>query len=383
MLNSTKQHQQHQIKNYPKMDYYDIDKIINYASTDGVDISPADRQEWALLCCALKVLGYGLNTFVSISNCTAAECEKVWKAEKNPARYVPTEDKAKAKIVGLAKAAGIDLKPFKTSTAPKGQTAPNSTKQHQQHQTAPTAPNSTNAAADFEGIELPELPPVYIAPEEVKRRETDTEKTALFNFLCRLFPVDEVRRVFRLYRVGATKEFSTAVPALASAFPYLNAGGQCVDIHLMPYEADGHRRKSGYNQNWLLAKRKQSDRRAVWPLFGEHLLPLNPSAPVGIVESEKTALIAAICAPGYVWTATGSLNNLNARRCAALDGRECYVFPDADGLERWREKATALHASGFSVYFCGEYITDHAQAPKDDLGDILCRYCSTLDDAAL
>ena len=343
------------------MDYYDIDKIIDYASTDGVDISPSDRQEWALLCCALKVLGYGLNTFVSISNCTAAECEKVWKAEKNPARYVPTEDKAKAKIVGLAKAAGIDLKPFKTSTAV----------------------NSGKTVTDLDGIDIPELPPVYIAPEEVERREIDTEKTALFNFLCRLFPLDEVRRVFRLYRVGATKEFSTAVPALASAFPYLNAGGQCVDIHLMPYEADGHRRKSGYSQNWLLAKRKQSDRRAPWPLFGEHLLNLNPSAPVGIVESEKTALIAAICAPGYVWTATGSLSNLNARRCAALDGRECYVFPDADGLERWREKATALHASGFSVYFCGEYITAHAQAPKDDLGDILCRYCSTLDDADL
>lgn len=382
MLNSTKQHQQHQIKNYPKMDYYDIDKILNYAANPAVDISPSDRQEWALLCCALKVLGYGLNTFVSISNCTAAECEKVWKAEKNPGRYVPTEDRAKAKIIALTRAAGVDLTPFRRLSA-------DSTKQHQ------TAPNSTNSTkqhlSDFDGIDLealdaPKLPPVYIAPEEVERREIDTEKTALFNFLCRLFPVDEVRRVFRLYRVGATKEFSTAVPALASAFPYLNAGGQCVDIHLMPYDADGHRRKSGYNQNWLLAKRKQSDRRAVWPLFGEHLLRLNPSAPVGIVESEKTALIASICAPGYVWTATGSLSNLNARRCAALDGRECYVFPDADGLERWREKATALHASGFSVYFCGEYITAHAQAPKDDLGDILCRYAagrSTLDDAAL
>ena len=364
------------------MDYYDIDKILNYASTPAVDISPSDRQEWALLCCALKVLGYGLNTFVSISNCTAAECEKVWKAEKNPGRYVPTEDKAKAKIIALARAAGVDLTPFRRLSA-------DSTKQHQ------TAPNSTNSTkqhlSDFDGIDLealdtPKMPPIFIAPDEVERREKDTEKTALFAFLCRLFPVDEVRRVFRLYRVGATKEFSTAVPALASAFPYINAGGQCVDIHLMPYEADGHRRKSGYNQNWLLAKRKQSDRRAPWPLFGEHLLPLNPSAPVGIVESEKTALIASICAPGYVWTATGSLSNLNARRCAALDGRECYVFPDADGLERWREKATALHASGFSVYFCGEYITAHAQAPKDDLGDILCRYAagrSTLDDADL
>lgn len=370
MLNSTKQHQQHQIKNYNKMDYYDIDKIINYASTDGVDISPSDRQEWALFCCALKVLGYGLNDFIAMSNTTPAECKKVWSAERNPARYVPTEDKAKAKIIALARAAGVDLTPFRRLSA-------DSTKQHQ------TAPNSTNSTkqhlSDFDGIDLetldtPKMPPIFIAPDEVERREKDTEKTALFNFLCRLFPVDEVRRVFRLYRVGATKEFSTAVPALASAFPYLNAGGQCVDIHLMPYEADGHRRKSGYNQNWLLAKRKQSDRRAPWPLFGEHLLPLNPSAPVGIVESEKTALIAAICAPGYVWTATGSLQNLNPRRCAGIRGRDIYIFPDADGLEQWRTKAEALRKEGFNVFFCGEYITAHATDPKDDLGDIVCRW---------
>lgn len=365
------------------MDYYDIDKIIKYASMEGVDISPSDRQEWALLCCALKVLGYGINDFIAMSNTTAAECKKVWNAERNPARYVPTEDRAKAKIIGLAKAAGIDLKPFKTSTAVKPQTAVNSGKQRY---SAVTAVNSGKTVTDFDGIDIPELPPIFVAPDEFERLEEDTEKTALFNFLCRLFPLDEVRRVFRLYHIGATKEFNTAAPSLASAFPYLNARGQCVDVHLMPYDADGHRWKSGYSQNWLMAMKKQSDRRAPWPLFGEHLSGLNPSAPVGIVESEKTALIAAICAPGYVWTATASLNNLNARRCAALDGRECYVFPDADGLIQWREKAAALNASGFKIFFCGEYITDHAQAPKDDLGDILCRYAagrSTLDDADL
>ena len=353
------------------MDYYDIDKIITYAASPGVDISPSDRQEWALLCCALKVLGYDLNTFISMSNTTDAECKKVWRAERNPSRYVPTEDKAKAKIVGLAKAAGIDLKTFKTSTAVKPQTAVNSGKQRY---SAVTAVNSGKTVTDFDGIDIPELPPIFVAPDEVERLEEDTEKTALFNFLCRLFPLDEVRRVIRLYRVGATKEFNTAAPALASAFPYLNASGDCVDVHLMPYDQDGHRRKSGYNQNWLLAKRKQSDRRAAWPLFGEHLLNLNPSAPVGVVESEKTALIAALAAPGYVWEATGSLNNLNARRCAKLKGREVYVFPDIDGLEQWREKADSLRKQGFNIFFCGEYITAHATGEKDDLGDIICRW---------
>lgn len=360
------------------MDYYNIDEIIKTASTGAIDISPSDRQEWAFLCCALKVLGFNVNTFITMSNTTEAECRKVWNAEKNPSRYVPTEDKAKAKIVALAKAAGMDLKPYKIRTGVKQYPDnPEIPRSGQIGVTGVTGVNRGIGVSDFDGIEIPETPPpppLRIEPEEVSRREAKAEQTALYNFLCSLFPPDEVSRVFRLYRIGATKEFNTTAPGLASAFPYLNASGDCVDIHLMPYDESGHRRKSGYSQNWLLAKRKQSDRRGEWCLFGEHLLNLNPSAPVGVVESEKTALIAAIASPGYVWTATGSLNNLNSRRCAELKGRAVYIFPDADGVSKWREKAKALQQEGFNIFFCGEYITAYASAPKDDLGDIICRW---------
>ncbi|MCX4294947.1 MAG: hypothetical protein OSJ56_12925, partial [Prevotella sp.] len=101
------------------MDYYDIDEIIKTASTGAIDISPSDRQEWALLCCALKVLGYNVNTFIAMSNTTEAECRKVWNAEKSPSRYVPTEDRAKAKIVALAKAARMNLNPYKNTIGVK------------------------------------------------------------------------------------------------------------------------------------------------------------------------------------------------------------------------------------------------------------------------
>ena len=111
------------------MDYYDIREIIKTASTGAIDISPSDRQEWALLCCALKVLGYDVNTFIAMSNTTPEECRKVWRAERNPGRYVQTEDRAKAKIIALAKAAGMSLDRYKIQTAVKPQTAVNSGKQ--------------------------------------------------------------------------------------------------------------------------------------------------------------------------------------------------------------------------------------------------------------
>ncbi len=336
------------------MDYYDINALINHNAVNGVMIAPNNRQEWVKYCWALKTLNYPQNFFVAVSF-PDAKAAKVWNDQR---RFNLTEEGAKGIIVALSKEAGVDISQFRQTT-------------HQRQ-----AYRST-AAGDFDGIDIPETPqqpPLKIELEEVARREEKAEQSALFNFLCRLFPSNEVARVFHLYRVGATTEFKTAAPALASAFPYLNASGDCVDIHLMPYDQDGHRWKSGYSQNWLMAKRKQSDRRAPWCLFGEHLLRLNPSAPVGVVESEKTALIAALAAPGYVWTATASLQNLNPRRCAGIRNRDIYIFPDADGLEQWRAKAEALRKEGFNVFFCGEYITAHATAPKDDLGDIICRW---------
>ena len=99
------------------MDYYDIDRIIKHASMPGVDISPADRQEWAMFCCALKVLNYSLSTFVAMSNCDEAACVKKWNEEKNPQRYVPNEEAAKAKIIALAKNAGIDMNQFRLNSA--------------------------------------------------------------------------------------------------------------------------------------------------------------------------------------------------------------------------------------------------------------------------
>ena len=46
--------------------------------------------------------------------------------------------------------------------------------------------------------------------------------------------------------------------------------------------------------------------------FGEHLL-LNNKKPVAVVESEKTAVIASICFPEFVWLAVGSKQNLNRK----------------------------------------------------------------------
>lgn len=205
----------------------------------------------------------------------------------------------------------------------------------------------------------------------------DAPESALWKFLCRFFPEEEVSRAFKFYQVGATREFGT-IP-MGTAFPYLNTQRDCVDVHLMAYEEDGHRKKEGYNQNWVIAKNAKakgvepSTLRGEWPLFGEHLLTSAPSAPVGVVESEKTALIAFLCCPQYIWVATASLANLNEKRCKAIKGREVFIFPDCDGIEQWREKAAKMAANGFRIHFAEDFIRTYVEGEKDDLGDILLR----------
>lgn len=330
------------------------DDIIAEALRTSTDITPDDRKEWALFACALKVLGYDESDFVALSNLhgtDAIKSRKVWRSERSPQRYVKTIEQAEKKIAYFAKQAGMNL---------RGQRFKDTTRRRQSHRTRPQRPPQP-----------PKLPPVYIHPDDILKAARNAPLSTLFNFLCRQFQVDEVNRVFLLYRVGATREFGCNPGMMGTAFPYIDYSGRCVDVKLMAYDTNGHRRKNGYSANWVLAKKKLNDYRATWPLFGEHLLSLNPSAPVAVVESEKTALIASIALPGYLWVATGSKQNLNPERCRALKGRAVYLFPDTDSVDEWTRRGMDMAKAGFTVHNCAEVVTENATNAGDDIADII------------
>ena len=330
-----------------------IKNIIAEALRTGTDITPDDRKEWALFACALKVLGYDEPDFVALSSLHGTDARtsrKVWRSERTPQRYVKTTEQAEKKIAYFAKQAGMNLKSRGWNDATR----------RQSHRTRPQRPPQP-----------PQLPPVYVPPDDILRAASKAPLSALYKFLYRSFPADEISRIFDLYRVGATREFGGVPEMMGTAFPYIDQKGRCVDVKLMAYDANGHRRKNQYSTNWLLTKKKLNDRRAPWPLFGEHLLSLNTSAPVAVVESEKTALIASIAIPGYIWVATGSKQNLNAERCRALKGRAVYLFPDTDGVEEWTRRGLEMAKLGFNVHNCAEVVTGNAKNAGDDIADII------------
>ena len=114
-------------------------------------------------------------------------------------------------------------------------------------------------------------------------------------------------------------------------------------------------------------------------LFGMHLLKKYPNATINVVESEKTALI---CATAYgnmeqnLWMACGGLEFLKLDSIQTLidEGRTIWIWPDKDGVEKWRDKVS--HMLSDKVRITTKFLEDfwiEADGAKTDVADIILR----------
>lgn len=111
-------------------------------------------------------------------------------------------------------------------------------------------------------------------------------------------------------------------------------------------------------------------------LFGEHQLLYEPAAkPVALVESEKTAVLASVFMPGFVWMATGGIAGLSPDKVRALRGRNLTLWPDVNAYQKWLAKARELrktHVGNIRVTdFLELNATEQARAAGYDVADYL------------
>ena len=80
-------------------------------------------------------------------------------------------------------------------------------------------------------------------------------------------------------------------------------------------------------------------------MYGEHLLKNNPQN-IGIVESEKTAIIKSIEIPSVTWLATSGLNNFKYELLSSLkplsQKAKIFAYPDKGGYEKWNNVANEI-----------------------------------------
>ena len=255
------------------------------------------------------------------------------------------------------------------------------------------------------------LPMLALPMAMVESREQGREQNTLVNWLRTGIRWDATQRrrideVLKAYHVGHARQGHTI-------FWQIDNDGIVRTGKMMLYRPDGHRdRKARYGFDWIHAslargipKRDEQgnilrdeegkviydntvfkhiydeDKQEAKPtLFGLHLLDrYGKLATVNIVESEKTALIMAIAYgnhTGQVWMACGGLEMLNRERLKPIiqQHRRIVLYPDRDGINRWRAKLENLRYD--RMHLNAEPVLNwwrEEDGPKADVADVVVR----------
>jgi len=210
-------------------------------------------------------------------------------------------------------------------------------------------------------------PQVDYLPVELVQGAEIGRNALVLDFLCYYFDLQDVLTVCDAYLIRSTPQEETV-------FPQIDGCGRLRTGKIIAYGADGHRIKERH-ADWLHSRymkalgKTAQDFHLLQCLFGEHLLPQRPTAQVGLVEAEKTAVICSLAFPDVIWLATGGKMNLSPDRCKCLAGRDVIIYPDADATEEWRERSKALtFCRGVKV---SEWARNEPQSSKRDLADIV------------
>lgn len=203
----------------------------------------------------------------------------------------------------------------------------------------------------------------YISPDIVKRLQG--QRNTFVDFLHTLFDSPKVAAAVERYCIGGDSSGRTI-------FPNIDTEGRCVGGAVIPYLPNGHRDKSKGASN-IHSELKRKDKtlppQGDQVLFGSHLLRHYPTASVGVVESQKSAVILSIIYPEIVWVATAGMTNFNERLLAPIYDRNVVCYPDVNGVKVWTERAKDLPFKNIRISDWWRY----AQDDKEDICDVVIR----------
>ena len=229
-------------------------------------------------------------------------------------------------------------------------------------------PDARTSRTDYTAPLPKVVKPLCYIPYEYVSKSKSTNNM-LFQYLGTIFPSDKLQQVANDYLIGSTKAHDII-------YWQIDHTGKVRTGKVMSYTSDGHRDKTKpYGANWIhsiLIKQHKlpCDWQLTQCLFGEHLLRKYPDKPVGIVEAEKTAIIASLVAPNFLWVSCGGVGNLNSV-VNILSNRSVMVFPDLDGYDNWQEKVKHLSFKVTVSHTLQQY--DDGTAPTMDIADIILK----------
>jgi hypothetical protein len=206
-----------------------------------------------------------------------------------------------------------------------------------------------------------EIQPSFVQPWDLLQTLNNFENNALYKFICSKVKPTKVSEAFERYYIGTYNDWVI--------FWQVDKDNYCRSGKYIKYQANGHRDKS-QNTTWHhKGKGYTNEFNLVQCFFGEHLILDDVRKPIAIVESEKTAVIASLFMPKYIWLAACSKYGLNERKCEVLRNRSVTLFPDLGCYAEWGEVARKY---GFNISDHIEKIATDEQREKGlDLADFL------------
>lgn len=215
--------------------------------------------------------------------------------------------------------------------------------------------------------------PSFIPFEIFQQSRAGYAQNNFVTYLLRLFDAETVSEVISRYHIGTSKHWEGA-----TVFWQIDTHGKVRTGKIMLYSPDtGKRIKKPYDFiQWAHKALKLPEYNLQQCFFGEHLLKLHPKKTAAITESEKTAIVASVYFPNFIWLAAGNKDGLNATKCKVLQGRNVVLFPDLKAFDKWSAKAKEF--STIANFTTSDFLeTKATEAEKQqglDLADYLVKY---------
>lgn len=181
-----------------------------------------------------------------------------------------------------------------------------------------------------------------------------------------MFDKEKVKKVFDEYGVVCGSEKKPFINY--TGFVYRDINGKFVSIKMFMYKNDLHRDKdvgSSWLHSWCENKPKEYEEFAQ-PWYGEQLIGTTKYKYIGIVESEKTALICRILDDSVLWLACGGVGNIKHSAVKGLLDKKCIFYPDHDGWNNWKKKFDEINKGNWRISQLPLEFTE-----KQDIADIL------------
>lgn len=188
-----------------------------------------------------------------------------------------------------------------------------------------------------------------------------------FPFLKKIFGVNIGKQLCQDYFIGANANGDTV-------FWQADINGKIRQAKVMRYNPSTGRRNKKFGAQFKgKAILKDINANLQQCFFGEFLLslPQNKDKPIAIVESEKSAVIASIYFPQFIWLATGGKHGCKWTQksvCSVLAERKVILFPDIGAYDCWKGKERLIANVSGSMVVTSDLLEKNANYMERDEG---------------